>query len=162
MNFKINKKETGVVEGAFDISVFIKGIDGVLEIISGVVLIIIPLNKIQQFLIWLTRGELAQDKKDIVANLLVKLGNSLSIKAYDFTIVYLLIHGFVKVILVFLLLKKVLWSYPVAMIIFSLFGIYQVYQYNLNHSFFLLLLTVLDIIVICLTGLEYRILLKKK
>jgi len=158
---KLNKKNIKIIGEAFDIGVIIKGIDGIFEIIAGFALVIFPLSKIQQLIIWLTNGELLEDKKDLIANLIINFGNSISIKAYDFTIIYLLVHGFVKVVLVYLLLKKILWSYPVAIIIFFIFGAYQTYQYSLNHSIPLLLLTILDIIVIILTWFEYRILLKK-
>lgn len=46
--------------------------------------------------------------------------------------------------------------YPAAIVIFSLFIIYQLYRYTFTHSIMLILITILDLVVIVLTVLEYR------
>ena len=151
-----------LVSGAFDIGVVLKGIDGVLEIVGGLFLLVVPLSSIKRFLIWATGKELSEDPKDFVATHLVHLANTLSVSGYRLTIVYLLIHGFVKVFLVYMLLKRRLWAYPTAIVVFVAFGVYQTYQFTFSHSLLLLALTVLDVIVIVLTVWEYRILLRRQ
>jgi len=68
---------------------------------------------------------------------------------------YLLTHGIIKLALVAALLKRRLWAYPAAIGIFALFAAYQVYRYTFTHSWYLILLTILDAVVIWLTWLEY-------
>ena len=150
-----------IVTGAFDIGVVLKGIDGVLEIAGGLFLLIVPLTTIRHFLIWATGKELSEDPKDFIATHLVHLANHLSVSGYRLTIAYLLVHGFVKVFLVYMLLKRRLWAYPTAIVIFVAFGVYQTYQFTFSHSLLLLALTVLDVMVIALTVWEYRILLRR-
>ena len=89
------------------------------------------------------------------------LANNLSVTGYRLTIAYLLVHGFVKVFLVYMLLKRRLWAYPTAIVIFIAFGVYQIYQFTLSHSLLLAGLTVLDAFVIVFTVWEYRILLRR-
>jgi uncharacterized membrane protein len=150
-----------IVTGAFDVGVILKGIDGVLEIVGGVFLLLVPLRDVKRFLIWVTGKELSEDPKDFIATHLVHLANTLSVSGYRLTIAYLLIHGFVKVFLVYMLLRRRLWAYPTAIAVFTAFGVYQVYQYSFSHSAFLVALTVLDVLVIVLTVWEYRILTRR-
>jgi len=151
-------KRQRVVGQAFDIGVVLKGIDGVLEILGGLFLLIVPLSDLRRFLIWVTGHELSEDKKDFIATHLVHLANTLSVRSFQLTIAYLLIHGLVKVFLVVMLLRRRLWAYPTAIAVFTAFGVYQVYQYSYSRSLFLLALTVLDAAVIVLTAWEWRIL----
>lgn len=156
-----HRDREGIVTGAFDVGVILKGIDGVLEIVGGLFLLFVPLGDVRRFLIWVTGKELSEDPKDFIATHLVHLANTLSISGYRVTIAYLLVHGFVKVFLVYMLLRRRLWAYPTAIAVFTAFGVYQVYQYSFSHSPFLMALTVLDVLVIVLTVWEYRILTRK-
>ncbi|MHB8885982.1 MAG: DUF2127 domain-containing protein [Methylovirgula sp.] len=63
-----------------------------------------------------------------------------------------------KLWLIIGLLRKKLWYYPVAIVVFGLFIAYQLYRYAFSHSVWLLLITVLDVVVIGLTWHEYRFL----
>ena len=51
--------------------------------------------------------------------------------------------------------RRKLWSYPSAIVFFILFIIYQMYRYTHHHSAWLILLSILDVIVVMLTWLEY-------
>jgi uncharacterized membrane protein len=59
-------------------------------------------------------------------------------------------------VLVASLFRERLWAYPAAIIAFTLFIVYQMYRYVLEPSAAMLGLSVLDVIVIALTWLEYR------
>ena len=59
------------------------------------------------------------------------------------------------------LMRERLWYYPVALVIFTLFIVYQMHRYMLTHSVSLLLLTIVDLVVIWLTWHEYRYLLSR-
>lgn len=160
-NLKELKKEAHLVDDGFKISLIVKGFDGLLETVGGLILAFVPTGVLNSFLIGLTRKEILEDPKDLVANYLINLFGHLSVSVLHFTVFFLLIHGLTKLFLVAMLLAKKLWAYPTAMVVFSLFGIYQIYQYSYNHSLGLLLLTVLDLIVIILTWLEFRNLKRK-
>jgi uncharacterized membrane protein len=70
--------------------------------------------------------------------------------------VYLLSHGVIKVVLVASLFRERLWAYPAAIVVFTLFIVYQMYRYMLQSSISMIVLSVLDVVVIGLTWLEYR------
>lgn len=59
-----------VRELLFRISVLIKGLDGVLEIVGGVVLWMVSKGLIVHVVGWLTQDEITEDPHDLVANYL--------------------------------------------------------------------------------------------
>ncbi len=140
---------------AFDVGVGLKGVDGVLEIIGGVLVLIVDPAHISDLIHRLTQHELSEDPQDVVARYLVAFGRGFTTKEQLFGAVYLLTHGIVKLGLVAALLKQRHWAYPTAMVIFGLFALYQVYRFTFTHSLFLIVLTVFDAGVIWLTWLEY-------
>jgi len=144
------------VQIAFDIGIFFKGLDGVLEIVGGLLLFVVRPDTITGILTTLTQHELSEDPHDIIASQLARLVQDFSASAQLFAGVYLLSHGVIKVVLVASLFRERLWAYPAAIVVFTLFIVYQMYRYVLEPSTSMIVLSVLDVIVIALTWLEYR------
>ncbi len=140
----------------FDISLIGKAVDGVLEIIGGVILFFVNPDQINGMLRLLTLHELSEDKHDVLANLLLHSVQNLSSSTKVFAAFFLLWHGIIKVGLIWALFRKHLWAYPMAIVAFGLFLAYQLYRYSHTHSVWLLALSILDIFVIVLTWLEYK------
>jgi uncharacterized membrane protein len=140
----------------FLISVIAKGVDGVLEVIGGVLLLVVSPAQLYGIAKVLTQHELMQDPSDAVANYVLHSTQNLSADAKTFGAVYLLWHGIVKVLLVAALLQRRRWAYPLAIGAFLLFLLYQLYRYSHTQAPELLVLSVLDVFVIVLTWLEYR------
>lgn len=149
------KKENFIHIG-FEVGLFFKGIDGLLEILGGILLIYLNPGRMSHLVILLTRGELSEDPNDLTANALLHLSRSFSINTQYFGEFYLLSHGIIKCFLVFLLLRKKLWAYPLTIVSLLMFIAYQIYKYSTQPSVSLLLLTVFDAIMIALTFIEYR------
>jgi uncharacterized membrane protein len=145
-----------LVQLAFDIGIFFKGLDGILEIVGGLLLFVVRPETITGILISLTQHELSEDPHDRIASLLIRLTQGFSASAQVFAGVYLLSHGVIKVVLVVSLFREQLWAYPAAIGVFALFIAYQMYRYALEPSMTMIVLSVLDVIVIALTWLEYR------
>jgi uncharacterized membrane protein len=152
----MRKKYSWIIHKAFEIGILLKGVDGVLEIIGGILLFFIPPKTINYLVRLLTQGELSEDPHDLIANFLVRSAQHLSLSSETFGGLFLLSHGIIKIGLVFALFKKKLWAYPLAMVIFGIFILYQMYRYALSHSVWMVILSVLDMAVIVLTYLEYR------
>jgi uncharacterized membrane protein len=125
---------------AFEIGLILKGLNGLLELIGGTLLLLFPPSVIQRLVVDLTHNELSR----------------VSVGAKAFAAIYLLSHGVSKAVLVYALLKDKLWAFPSAIGVFSAFGIYQIYRYFVEPSGWLIALTVLDVIVILLTWLEWQ------
>jgi len=62
----------------------------------------------------------------------------------------------IKAVLVYALIKDRLWAFRWAIGVFTAFGVYQIYRYFVQPSGWLIALTVLDVIVIALTWLEWQ------
>jgi uncharacterized membrane protein len=79
-----------------------------------------------------------------------------SISTQHFGMLYLLSHGGIKIVLVFLLWRKQIWAYPLAVVALVIFIFYQTIRWTTTHSVFLMALTVLDAVMIWLTIVEYQ------
>jgi uncharacterized membrane protein len=139
----------------FAIGVIGKGIDGVLEIVGGALLFVVNRLQIHNLVRILTQHELSEDPHDIVASYLLNTTQHLTAGTQAFGAIYLLWHGVVKVALVAGLLLKRLWAYPAAIVAFVLFLVYQLYRYSHTHSPELVVLSIVDVLIIVLTWLEY-------
>jgi len=149
-------KSKDVFHMGFEIGILIKGIDGLLEIVGGLLLFFLNPDRLNSLIILLTQNELSHDPNDMVSNTLISLGHNFSISTQQFGIFYLISHGFIKCILVFLLWKRKLWAYPLTILTLVLFIAYQVYRFIISPSAFMIALSVFDAIMIVLTLIEYN------
>jgi uncharacterized membrane protein len=148
---------TTALDRTFKISISLKGIDGVLEIVGGFILLFVPPATIQSLARSLTAHELAQDPHDFIARHLLHSASQLSRGTTIFGAVYLLSHGVAKVVLVVALLRDKLWAYPWLIGLLGVFIVYQLYRLSYRFSVGITLLTAFDIFVVWLTVREYRI-----
>lgn len=140
----------------FLIGVLAKAVDGVLEILGGLFLLFAGPARLHRWLADLTQHELSESPNDVVARLLLGVQAQLTERTRIFATIYLLVHGLIKIGLVVAMLRRALWAYSTAIVIFTLFIIYQVYRYAITGALWLVALSVLDLIVIVLIWLEYR------
>jgi len=141
---------------AFLVSLWAKAAFAAGEVVAGIAMWFISNELILRWTVALTRSELLEDPRDLVANLLLHVAQHLSIGARTFAAVYLLAHGVVKLWLVIGLLRVKLWTYPTAIAVFLAFIAYQLYRYSFTGSLLLLLITALDVVVVALTWHEWR------
>ncbi len=144
------------IHRVFNISLILKGIFSVLEIVGGLLVLYLNQQFILNLILSITANELSIDPDDFFANYLIHSAQQFSLSSQYFIAIYLLIHGIIKGLLIITLFKEKLWSYPLAMIIFSLFSGYQIYEFIRTGSIWLLVLTVLDVFIIALAWHEYR------
>lgn len=152
----IHKRMFQSIHVFFDLGVIAKGVDGALEIVGGILLFFISPDRISAIIQVLTQHELSEDPRDLVATYLFNSTHDLTKGVTTFAAAYLLWHGIVKAGLVAGLLLKRRWAYPAAIVAFILFVVYQLYRYTHTHSPALLMLSVLDVLVIILTWMEYK------
>lgn len=144
------------VDKAFRISLYLKGLDGLLECFGGIFLLLVSPDQINRWAARLTEGELSEDPHDFIANHILKTAHHLTGASLVFGAVYLLAHGVVKLILVVEVLRDHLWAYVALIGVTILFVIYQAYRLAEEFSIGLVLLTVFDLLIIYLTQNEYR------
>jgi uncharacterized membrane protein len=146
----------GWLDVTFEVSILLKGLDGVLELIGGLLLLFVTPEDLNRFVVRLTQHELSQDPNDYFANRLLHFGSTLTPSTVRFAALYLLLHGIVKVVLVVALLRNKLWAYPWLIAFLIAFIVYQLYRIALMPSTWLVLLTIFDVFVVALTWREWR------
>ncbi len=139
----------------FRISIFLKGLDGLLELIGALVLIVVSSETISAIVNSLFREELLQDPGDFIANLLVNATQSLTLSTQHFIALYLFVHGIIKVGLVTALWKDKLWAFPIAGVVLFLMVLYQAFRLGYSFSWLLFFITLLDLIILVLLRSEY-------
>lgn len=149
---KINPQN---IHRIFDLSIIVKGVDGLLEIVGGILFLFITPQSLNGIVAFLFAHELSEDPHDWLAVSLNQTVLHLTSNTKLFVSIYLIFHGFVKIFLVAGLLRKKMWSYPTAIGFLSLFILYQIYRFFNSHSIELLLLTLFDIFIVWLISREY-------
>lgn len=141
----------------FEGSLILKGAHAIIEIVGGFLILLISQRFIVKTILFFVDDEISEDSRDFVSNYLIHVAQNFSIGSKHFIALYLLSHGIIKGILVISLWQKKLWAYPVSIIVFGLFIVYQIARYTYTHSIWLIIFTVFDIFVIWLIYHEYRI-----
>ena len=135
----------------------LKGLDGVLEVVGGILLLFLSPDAIEHLVRMLTAHELSEDPHDLVARYLLHTTAHLNHGTTLFGAIYLLSHGIAKIVLVALVLRDKLWAYPWLIGLLLAFIAYQLYQITAVHfSAGLTALTVFDAVLVWLTWREYR------
>lgn len=144
-----------LLHDSFRVGITIKGIDGILEALGGV-LLWFKVNTLNTWLQALCQHELARDKHDYIFSHLSIASQKLASGSPMFASLYLLSHGLVKAVLVICLWMNRLWAYPLTIAVFAAFVIYQIYRFAHTQSVALVILTLFDLLLIFLTWKEYQ------
>lgn len=143
-------------ELSYRIGVVVKGIDGLLELITGLLLWLAPaaLRSLAVTVANAPDNDSATDQ--LVEHWAGRLGADLASGAPTAAIVFLLSHGTVKLLLVYCLLRDYRWAYRPAIVILGLFAVYQlvllIEEPTPVKAFFLLL----DLVIVWLIWREWR------
>jgi len=145
-----------LIRRLFDIGVILKGIDGALQTVVGL-LLLLKADAIRGWLwMWISHRP-GEKSGDLMATTLAKLAAILSSDTGTFAAYYLIGHGVVKVFLAVNLLRERMWAFPVSIVLFGVFTVYQFHRFTLTHSPTLFCLAVLDLVVIGLIVREWRL-----
>ena len=145
-----------LLDQTFEVGIILKGLDGVLEVIGGLLLLVVSPATIDRIVTSLTQHELSEDPHDVLATHLLRTAHGLTGSAVLFGAVYLLAHGRVKVSLVTALLKNQRWAYPWMIAFLGIFIVYQLYRLSFQPSVWLTALTIFDAVIAWLTYREFR------
>ncbi len=148
-----------VLHGLYQIGIWFKGIDGILEVIGGFLFLLVSKAALNRLVVVLTQHELTEDHTDWIATHLRHAVSHLSASTKLFGSAYLLGHGAIKVFLVWGgLLRRRLWAFPSAIAFLGAFICYQVYRMAAQRfSLALAVLTVIDVFVVLLIWREYHV-----
>jgi uncharacterized membrane protein len=144
------------LKNAFRASITIKGIDGALEAVGGLLLWLVHPSAMSAIVRLLFLHEIPYDPHDFIRMHALHASETILGSHRLFASLYLLSHGVTKVVLVIALWMNKLWAYPLTMVVFGAFSVYQMYRYINTHSIAMLILTIFDVLLIYLTWLEWR------
>jgi|SRR5215469_13978369 len=145
------------LDKTFKIGLVLKGLDGILEVAGGILLLFLSPHAIERIVRGLTAHELSEDPHDLIARHLLHSTSHLSAGITLFGAIYLLSHGASKIVLVGLVLRDKLWAYPWLIALLLAFIAYQIYRLAWVHfSIGLTALTIFDAALVWLTWREYR------
>ena len=139
----------------FKAGIWLKGTNGALELIGGLLLATIPLSLFTKTILFLTQHDAGSSAKDWAFRELSQ-GLSQVFGESTFAIFYLLSHGAVKVGLAIALLREIRWAYPVALGVFGLLAGYEVYRFVVHPGVMMAIIIAIDLGVCALIGWHWR------
>jgi uncharacterized membrane protein len=149
-------------EVLFRIAMAVKGIDGAIELVGGVLLLLVSQTEVQKVITVVVTHDLLGPPDGSLSRHFVAGTAQFASGDRTFAVLYLLLHGAIKVALVIALLRHWLPAYPVAVVVLGAFVVYEIYRATQTGSVLLPLLAVLDILVIALVIREYLALRRER
>jgi uncharacterized membrane protein len=153
-----------VTDRLFYAAIAIKGIDGGLQLIGGLLLAIIPPTVITGLANDIVTRDLLGDPNGTLASHLETAATHFANGSGTrwFAIIYLLAHGVLKLGLVWALVKRVLPAFPIAVVVLTGFVVYEIWRAAHTHSIALPIFAALDVVIIALIIREYQKLRKSR
>ena len=140
----------------FRIGILVKAADGIIEAIVGAFIYFADYTVVNAVLLSVFRDEIAENPRDPMWNYFISEWHRFLLSSHTFWGLLFIAHGAVKFFLSVALLKKYLWAYPTAAVIFAIFVGYEIFSLTIRPSLFLWLITIFDAIVVILIIHEYR------
>ena len=144
-----------LLDRVFDAMIGLKGLNGVLELLGGLALLIIDIEHLRM-LRWVSVHAFVSHPDSAIAQWMNAFADRLGADSADFAGWYLMLHGAIKIAMVWALLKQKLWAYPWTLVVIAGFIVYQSYEIIFHFTWMMVLLTVFDLVVIWLTWREWQ------
>ena len=163
----LTKKEERNISLYFHISILIKGLISLGEVVAGLLVLFIPFSVFTDFASRLATNELAEGTSNLsitnfFASHIISYIHGIPAISSAFLAFYLLSRGLIKVVLIFAMLKNKISAYPLSLVVLGLFVTYQMYEMLLSYSGTILALTIFDLIVMWFIWAEYKVLKSRK
>ena len=144
-----------VAHFAFLVAVFLKGLDGALELLAGFSIAITGPWRLYSYAIWTLAPELANKFGERAADVVERGAGALT-RSSTFVVVYLLAHGALKLALAICLLRGGTWIFPVASAVLLGFVGYLSYHALVHESAWLAGFAAFDAVTLALVLTEWR------
>ena len=148
----------GRTERLFRIALLIKAVDGAAELVGALVLLAVPGAALTSLVNDVVARDLLGPPDGSLARHFEAGTAEFASGNRTFAVVYLALHGLVKLALVAALLRRWRPAYPAAAVVLGAFVVYELYRATQTGSVLLPLLAALDIAIIVLIIREYRLL----
>jgi uncharacterized membrane protein len=142
----------------FRAALLLKGLDGAAELAGAVALLLVPAATVHRLVAEVVSRDLLGPPDGFLTRHLVAGTAEFESGGRTFVLVYLGLHGIVKLALVWALLRRWRPAYPVAAVVLGVFVGYELIRAVHTGSLVLPVLATLDVLVIVLVLREYRLL----
>lgn len=139
---------------SFRTGIALKGLDGLLEGIAGVILLSNPAI-ITNIAVRLWCAEIMHDPTPLAPHI-ERATEKLANVSPHFATAYLLGHAVAKIVLVIALWMGEMWAYPLAVLTFGAFLVWEAHRFTQTHSVGLIFVMIFDFAIIVLIWMEYR------
>lgn len=150
-------RENSWYERIYKVGVAIKGFDGLVELVVGILLLVAP--QVLRAALQAVSGEALEHHGRFmayVAENVAHIDADLSRSGLLFVAIFLISHGVVKLVLVYALLKEIVWAYPYALAVLTGFFVYQVYVFAVHPTVSMAIFSLLDAVIIWLVWGEWQ------
>lgn len=141
---------------AFQVGIAIKGLDGVLETLAGLAVLMTSQDEIHHLVAELSHGGLIESPHGLLARVLLHSLQHVSVGTRHFAAFYLIGHGVLKMGLVGAMWRGWRRSYPVAIVVMGLFIVFELHRIAHTHSLLLGTLACFDAVTVALIWREWR------
>ena len=148
---------TGFFHRAYVAAILIKGFDGAIEALAGLIIVITGPERLYEWVIRLTAPELTGGHHHRALHAIQRGAERLAEGPHAFVIFYLLVHGLLKLGIVIALFKgggRLL--FPIASLILAGFVIYMSWRLTIRWSDWLLGFALFDLLTLALVLNEWR------
>jgi uncharacterized membrane protein len=151
------RHKQSLVHIAYFVTILIKGLFGLFEVTGGLVLAIAGPQWIYSQILHWTTPELYQGGPSHLAMVIRQGAAALVQTQAGFIILYLLVHGALKMAITITLLRgRGVWIFPFSSVILLGFIAYMSYELSIHWSYLLLALALLDTVTLALVLNEWR------
>jgi len=134
----------------------VKGVDGLVETVAGAFVGIAGTQGLYAFIIRITAPELDYHPGSHVIQLIRRGASGLAHSSHRFVVVWLLVHGILKLVLAVELLRGKSWIFPFACAILAGFVAYMTYRLAHHWSSWMFAFALFDVMTLALVANEWR------
>lgn len=138
-------------------SVLLKGAISFAEIVAGILFFFITPQEVIDFILSISKIILPGPLQSLAESIMTSVGHELMIVSASIIGLYLLTRGLIKFLLIWAMLKNILWAYPWSLVVLGLFVLSQLYQIAMTQSLLIIGVTLFDLVVMYFIWREYKI-----
>ena len=149
--------ESSSLHRAFIISLWLKGLGGLTELIGALALLLIPVSVFKDLGSNLSSALLNANPENAFGLAILKYTESLDGSTTMLGAIYLVTHGAVKVVLVYALFRNRMWAYPMMLAALVIFVGLQTAEMFHQFTWGVFALTIFDGFMIWVTNREWQL-----
>jgi uncharacterized membrane protein len=153
---KFLSQPNSLAHRAYLVAISIKGLDGAFELLLGGIVAVLGAQRFSAWLISWSAPEIAGNPEGHMMRFVRHSADGLAHASTAFVIVYLLVHGVLKLGIAINLLRGKSWIYPVAVVVLTGFILFMCYRLTTHWSAWLFGFAGFDVITLALVINEWR------